>query len=86
MHKSKVKATVAARKQGRAREVRHTGKGEGAGTSLLFKDRPPVTHFLQLEPSTFYKSHQFPKYPWFVMKSLLATWPLGDISDPNHET
>lgn len=49
------------------------GREKELGTHLLFKGRPPVTHFLQLVPSTFYKSHQFPQYPWFVMKSLLAT-------------
>lgn len=54
MRKTKVAPTLAAR---RAREGRHMGRGKELGAHLLFKDRPPVTHFLQPEPSTFYKSH-----------------------------
>lgn len=58
--KTKVAPTLAAR---RAREGRHKGRGKELGAHLLFKDRPPVTHFLQSEPSTFYRSHQFPQIP-----------------------
>lgn len=50
--------TMAARKQGRAREVRHTGKGDGAGNTSTFQGQassdplsPTRTlHLLQITP------------------------------------